>query len=421
LEPIVTFPHNEISLKIVLALGVGLLVGLEREYASKDVGVRTFAIASLLGLVSQLLSTSFAALGFVGILFLTAYMNVRAMWVSRSLEVTTSGALLVTYALGALVAQGHVFTPVTAAILMTMLLAWKAELAAFAHGLRLQEIQSAVMLGLLTFVIYPILPNKFVDPSELFNPREAWITVIVLAGLSFVNYVLLKIYSTRGLYYSAMLGGAVNSSAAATEVTRTLRTPEGTVAPNAMPILLLITVAMFVRNLVILGLFEPTAIPIALVPLLGMAGAAVFLMYRARRRGVRETPTPPTQLSSPVSLKRVLKFGVFFVLLEAGGILGQRYFGASGVLGISFLGGFVSSASTTAAAAKLASQGKITDTLAGVSTVLTSITSAFVNLPLVYQITKDRVLTRSLAFHTAGCILSGLALMAIVAWLQHWT
>ncbi len=414
------FPHTEVSMKLTLALGVGLLVGLERESASKDVGVRSFAIASLLGFTSQLIGAQFGAIAFIGILFLTVYMNVRSMLVNRSLEITTSGAMLVTFSLGILVAQGHVFTPVAAAILMTMLLAWKAELAAFAHGLRLEEIQSAVMVGLVTFVIYPILPVASVDPWDLVKPREAWMTVIILSGISFVNYILLKIYSTRGLYYSALLGGAVNSSAAVTELSRSLVTLSGRVLPRALPILLLTTVAMFVRNLIILGIFAPDAIGIALTPLLGMTGAAVFFIYRARKRHEAGlAPTAPLSLSSPVSIKRVLMFGFYFVLLQAAGALAQRNMGDAGVLVVSLIGGFVSSASTTAAAAKLAAQGKITAPIAGLSTIMTSITSAFVNLPLVYQLTKDKALTRNLAITTTGCILAGLVLMAVTAWVER--
>ena len=317
----ITFPHTDISLEIILALGVGLLVGLEREFASKDVGVRTFSLTSLFGLVCQLISNSFALGGLVGVLCITAYMNIRTMWTNRGLEITTSVALLVVYCLGVLVAGGHVFTPVAAALLMTMLLAWKTELAAFAHGLKLDEIRSAVTLGLLTFVIYPILPNRYIDPWNLFNPNEAWVTVIALAAISFVNYVLLRAYSTRGLYYSALLGGAVNSSAAVTELSAALKPKGAPVAPHAVPILLMTVLAMFIRNLAVLGIFEPHAIAIASAPLAGMALSASLFIWRATKRkeqGV--SPTQPLQVSSPVSLIRVFKFGVVFVLLQVSGV-----------------------------------------------------------------------------------------------------
>jgi uncharacterized membrane protein (DUF4010 family) len=419
MEQFTAIPHNEISLKITLALAVGLLAGLERESASKDVGLRTFALTALLGLLCQFIGPAFEISGLVCILFLTVYMNVRAMWANRSLEVTTSVALIIIYVLGVLVGMGHVFTPVTAVILMTLLLAWKAELAAFAHGLKLEEIRSAVMLGLLTFVIYPILPNNYVDPWNLINPKDAWITVIVLAGISFVNYALLKIYSTKGLYYSALLGGAVNSSAAASEIAMAVKKPGGGFIAQAVPILLMTTVAMFIRNLAVLGIFAPSAIEIAATPLIGMTLTAVYFISKSRKKHDEGTSAiTPSSVTSPVSLRRVLKFGVAFVVLQAAGTLAQRYLGSAGVLAVSFLGGFVSSASATAAAAKLASQGSVTPVVAGVATVLSSVSSAFINLPLVRQITKDKDLTRELGFTTLACIISGLALMAFVAWLR---
>lgn len=413
-----SFSHTEVSSQIVLAIGVGLLVGLEREFASKDVGVRTFSLTSVFGLLCSLVGPQFSIAGLVSILCITVYMNVRAMMVNRSLEITTSVAMFITFCCGILVGLDHVFTPVAVSILMTLLLAWKSELAAFAHGLKLAEIRSAVLLGLVSFVIYPVLPDRFVDPWDLLNPKDAWITVIVLAGISFANYILLKVYSTKGLYYSALLGGAVNSSAAVTEISLAVKTPKG-VLPHALGILLMTTIAMFIRNLVLLGTFEPQAIAMALVPLLGMAAMATLFVWRARLKKEEGTdPVPPLQVESPVSFRRVLKFGVLFVLIQAAGTLAERYMGSAGVLTVSFLGGFVSSASTTAAAAKLAAMGKVTPAIAGLATVVTSISSAFVNFPIVLQITKSRSLTQRLAVTTLSSILAGLVLMAAVAWLQ---
>ena len=39
------FPAVEIAVKAALALALGLLVGFEREWSNKDIGVRTFAMA----------------------------------------------------------------------------------------------------------------------------------------------------------------------------------------------------------------------------------------------------------------------------------------------------------------------------------------------------------------------------------------
>ncbi len=141
----------------------------------------------------------------VGVIVMIALLNVRSLLANRVLEITTSAALLVTFALGVLVGLGHTFTPVASAILMTLLLAWKMELRRFAGGVTIAELRSAVLLGLIGLVIYPILPDRFVDRWQLVNLRQAWITVVVIAGIAFVNYVLLRLYGNRGLYWTAFL------------------------------------------------------------------------------------------------------------------------------------------------------------------------------------------------------------------------
>jgi uncharacterized membrane protein (DUF4010 family) len=138
-----------------------------------------------------------------------------------------------------------------------------------------------VLLGLLGLVVYPILPDRFVDKWELVNPRQAWITVIVIAGIGFVNYVLLKVYGTRGVYVSGFLGGFVNSSAAAVELARPLGA-DGTSSGVAVAALLLTIVAMFARNLLILALFSPKAVLTAVGPIFAMTLLALILVRRER-------------------------------------------------------------------------------------------------------------------------------------------
>lgn len=187
------FPPSEVAARIAVSLGIGLLVGIEREWSNKDLGIRTFALTALLGTIAGLFGPSMAVVSSVGVFLIVIFANARSLLVDRSLEATTSAALLVIFVLGALAGEGHLFTPVASAIVMTMLPAWKVELHRFAGGLQPAEIRSAVLLGLLGLVVYPILPDRFIDKWELVNPRQAWITVIVIAGIGFVNYVLLKV------------------------------------------------------------------------------------------------------------------------------------------------------------------------------------------------------------------------------------
>jgi uncharacterized membrane protein (DUF4010 family) len=402
------------AVRLAVALGVGLLVGLEREWAHKEVGVRTFALTAMLGALCWLLSPGFALAGWIGVFLLIAAVNARSLLVSRGLEITTSVALMVTYVLGVFLGQGHLMAPVAAAIVMTALLAWKTELTRFAERLLIQEIRGALLLGLLTLVIYPLLPKGFVDPWRLVDPRDVWVAVMVIAGIGFGNYILLRLYGARGMYYTAGLGGLVNSTATVVELSRELGTGTG-MAPMAVAAILLTSVAMFVRNLGILAIFAAPAVATAWGPMAVMAALAGMFAWRAHRHGAGQGAH--VELGSPVALGRVLLFGVMFLGIEVTANLAQRYLGGGGFLLVSVLGGLVSSASTVAAAAVLAAHGRISFALAGAATVLSSVSSALVNLPLLYRQSQQKAVTRRVALLSVGMAAAGLVVLgAALAW-----
>jgi uncharacterized membrane protein (DUF4010 family) len=403
------FPATPIAVKMAVAIGIGMLAGMEREWSNKDVGIRSFAIVALLGMLASLIGPNVAIAALIGVFLLVASMNARSILTDRSLEITTSAALILNYLLGVLVGLGHIFTPVAGAIVMTMLLAWKTELRRFAGGLQPSEIRSAVLLGLIGFVIYPVLPNRYIDPWQLFNPSDAWISVIAIAGIGFVNYVLLRVYSTRGLYLGALFGGLVNSSATVAELGTRLR--ETGMINRATTLCLLTTIAMFARNLILATIFSPASLSATLVPLLAMTLVAGFWIWRDRR--IEEQVPGSLTLTSPISVTKVIWFGVIFVVIQIAGTLLTKYFGSYGMLAIGIFGGLVSSASTTAAAATMAMHGKITAALAGSTTVLTSLASAAVNLPIIWRTIKDKAVVQKLAIKMSTVIAVGIAAVTV--------
>jgi uncharacterized membrane protein (DUF4010 family) len=404
------FPPNPIALKMAVAVGIGMLVGMEREWSNKDVGVRTFAIVSLFGMIATTISTNLTAISLLGVFLLVTAMNARSILNDRTLEITTSAALMSTYLLGVLVGLGHIFTPVAGAIVITMLLAWKTELSRFAGGLQPSEIRSAVLLGLIGFVIYPVLPNRYVDPWQLFNPSDAWISVIAIAGIGFGNYVLLRIYSGRGLYLGAVFGGLVNSSAALAELVTRAR--ESGMVARTTTLCLLTTIAMFIRNLVLATIFSPLSLGATLVPILAMSLVAGIWAWRDQK-GANDDAIGPLTLASPISLPKVIWFGVLFIAIQMAGTLLTRWFGAYGMMATAVFGGLVSSASTTAAAATMAMHGKISPALAGSATVLTCLASAAVNLPIVWRATKERAIVRKATLELSTVIAVGIIAVAV--------
>jgi len=405
----VRFPATPIALKMAVAIGIGMLAGMEREWSNKDVGIRTFAIVALLGMVASVIGPNVAIASLVGVFLLVASMNARSILTDRSVEITTSAALILNYLLGVLVGLGHIFTPVAGAIVMTMLLAWKTELSRFAGDLQPSEIRSAVLLGLIGFVIYPVLPNRYIDPWQLFNPKDAWISVIAIAGIGFVNYVLLRVYSTRGLYLGALFGGLVNSSATVAELAARAQAT-GMVA-RTTALCLLTTIAMFARNLIIVTLFSPGSLTATLVPLLAMTLVAGLWVWRDHM--IDDKATGTLTLTSPVSLGKILWFGTLFIAIQIVGTLLTRSFGSYGMLATGVFGGLVSSASTTAAAATMAMHGRISSALAGSATVLTSLASAAVNLPILWRTTKNKSVVKRVSLQMASVIGVGILAVAI--------
>ena len=161
------------AFKVALSAGIGLLVGLEREWCRKEIGVRTFSLGGLLGMLVSLLVPTYVVGALLGILLLVAFLNVHSLLKDRSLELPTSMCLVVVYFLGVLVRGGPTFTAGTSAIVM-MLLACKVELERAAGALKPEEVRGAVLLGIRSAVVFPLLPNRFFDPWRLLNPRARW-------------------------------------------------------------------------------------------------------------------------------------------------------------------------------------------------------------------------------------------------------
>ncbi|MBB5062826.1 DUF4010 domain-containing protein [Granulicella mallensis] len=332
------FPPLVTAVKLGVALAIGLLIGFERQWSHKDFGVRTFSLAALIGGLTAMMPMPVLITGMVGVLILAALLNLRDILASQSVEGTTSAALILTFVLGALSGEGHIFTATACGIVTTWLLSLKPQFRAFAGGVKPEEIRSALMLGLFGFVVWPLLPNRYIDPWELLQPRDAWVTILVVACIGFVNYILLRVYGKRGVALTAVLGGMVNSTAATAEFAETL--PASGLLSQTVVAVLLTSVAMFARNLLLLAIFAHDAVPFAMAPMLTMTAIAGFFVWR-RHRPRDEEQEMDLNLPSPVSFAKVFRMGGLFILIQVIGTAATRWLGNAGLLAVSMVGGTV--------------------------------------------------------------------------------
>lgn len=421
LDQIPSWPYLPTLARLGLALAIGLFVGIERERRHKEAGLRTFAFAAVLGAVGGLLGESYSllALGLVGLL--VVFLNLETIRTKEGAEITTSAALFITAFAGLLAGQGHTFTPSALGIATAALLAWKEPLAGFSHALTESELRSAILLAMLAFVAYPVLPPGNIDPWGLVEPRAAWITVLLIAALGFTNYILLKLYGERGIEFTGFLGGLVNSTVTVAELTQRAGAAAGHLTDVTFRGVILATAAMLVRNAIILGLLAPLVLLSAAVPLaLMIAGAAVVVLWHRRHlQNVfsnagpdsntevnQPAPTLPT-LESPFSLTAAFKFGFIFLALRMAGTLAERGLGEAGFYAVSVVGGVVSSASAVASAANLAAAGTLAPHVAGIGAIIASAMSAIINLPLVARLGQDRALTLRIAWALGAIVVLG--------------
>lgn len=407
LPPAGTWLPIDVLVRLILALGTGLLVGLEREWRGKEAGLRTFGLVSVLGALAGLLGPSYSIVTMALVGILVVFLNLQSMRSDQGTELTTSAALLLVFLTGLLCGLGHRATPVAVSVVTAGLLSWKERLSQFGHNLTAEELRSAILLAILAFAIYPVLPDHPVDAWGLIVPRAAWFTVLLIAGIGFANYILWKLFGTRGIEFAGFLGGLVNSTVTVTELSSRVAAVPGLIGVAYRGILFS-TAAMALRNGLVLGLLEPRALVIAGASLGLMLVVSGALGLLASRVVASPSEAQPLDLKSPFSLLSALKFGLIFLALQVFGSLAQGLFGQLGFYVVSFLGGFVSSASSVAAAAALAVGGKLTPSVAGTGAVLASLASASVNIVLVARLSKSRSLTRRVALATAAVMAIGL-------------
>jgi uncharacterized membrane protein (DUF4010 family) len=410
------WPYPLTLQRLALALAIGLFAGLERQRRGKEAGLRTFALVALVGCLGGMLGEAFALTGLVLVGALAVMLNVPAVRAGQGAELTTSAALIVIGFTGVLCGLGHTLTPAAVGVLTAALLSWKQPLAGFSLGLTEAELRSAVLLGILTFVIYPALPEGAVDPWGLVRPRAAWVTVLLIAGIGFVNYILLRLYGARAVELTGLFGGLVNSTVTVTALAARVREVHGLVEA-AYRGLLLATVAMVVRNAILLGLLAPQALAAAAPALTLMLAVGAALLALGRRPATAPVGGIGPPLRSPFSLPAALEFGLVFLALEVGGTLAQRWLGQFGFYAVSLVGGLVSSASAVASAGSLAGHGEVPAGVAGTGAVLASLTSALVNLPLVARVGREQPLTRRFARALVLIVAAGAAGAAAGPWL----
>jgi len=203
---------------LAVALGCGLLVGIERERRKGSgpgrafAGLRTFAVACVAGAAAALTQiTGLIVLGAVLVAGLTllAYRRDR----SDDPGVTTEIALLLTYLNGVLCAWS---LPLAAglAVGLTALLAGRERLHRFAlQWLRTGEVRDGIVLAALALMALPLVPDQPLWGTPL-NPHKVVQLLVLLLGVQSLAHLAARLLAARhAVAVSALASGFVSSTA----------------------------------------------------------------------------------------------------------------------------------------------------------------------------------------------------------------
>jgi uncharacterized membrane protein (DUF4010 family) len=403
-------------LGVLLALSLGIFIGIERERSDKMAGVRTFALISLTGSIMAiigeiLLITS----GVTFIVVFSALMALKDISTENDLglSLTTSAALLSTYLSGVMAGNGNMLLASTTAIIIAALLVSKDSLHEFAGGITKKEFFSAMELLAISIVVYPFIPEDNLGPWNSIDLQLVWLLIVAVSGLGFFNYILVKKYQEKGFIATGFFGGLVNSTAVIGTITDRVSEDK---APTTLAVsaILLANSAMAIRNAVIAGAFLPSLIVVITVPLIvvSLSGIVISLII-----GDFNSEIVPADLESPFSLKNAFVFGGLFLVILVISASTTEYLGEGGFYVTMFFAGLVSSGTATTTAVTLVSTSQVSAFSGSIGVLIGTGASILAKIFLVASVQRSLakpVILWSLVILILGFISSSLTYLIVI-------
>lgn len=342
-----------LMLAIITSAALGAMVGLIRQWSEQTeekrpaefAGVRTFTFWSVLGCVAAFLSEEYSpavlpvVVGAAGLNFIVGKFRSTETGAGGS---TTFVATLLTILVGALVNWRHNEEAVLVSGLTVVLLGLKHPIHAWTRNFTEADIRATLQFIAVTGVILPLVPDRAFGPFDALNPRSTWMMVVLISGIGFTGYVLMRLLkSDAGIFLTSLLGGLASSTATTLAFSRRSREdPKHSVA-YALAVVVACTV-MLPRVLVTTSflsreLASRLLLPFALMALPGIAYVG-WTLWRLRTQKGRADEAPV--IGNPLGLMTAVKFALLYggisFLVKAAGQLGYLQ---QGLLPLAFVSG----------------------------------------------------------------------------------
>ncbi|MBD3790063.1 MAG: MgtC/SapB family protein [Campylobacterales bacterium] len=420
----------ELIKSLLIAVVLGFIIGLQRTmahlYSIKDkqqtffAGSRTFAFISLLGFLSGQLSSSAPII--VTIVAISVMSLIGISYIAKSLlfqkmGMTTQIAAIITYLLGLMIYLHLEEYAIFTGVMIIVLLESKPRLQQIEQHISPDDLSASILLLAMTFLILPILPNEMIDPFKLFNPYKTWLMAVIIAAVSFVGYVAIKILGNkRGILLTGIFGGLISSTAVSISLSKIYLT-QRTFLKNFAAGIAIACTFMYLRVLFEAFVINQKVALLLAIPYLAASLSGlifVYWIYQSDQPITVELENKEIK-KNPLQLSEAIKFGLLFGVIY-GMITMVHKYGNIGVYVVSFLSGLADVDAITLSLSQLEIDQKLSLRASINGIVIASVTNSLIKLGIVYWIGGKMIGAKVSIFFliTLGMMGTGLWLNTLV-------
>lgn len=326
-------------IRLLVGMGIGLLIGLEREHAALNkkaeayADMRTFVLVIILAFISMMLyywiSPWMLMINLIGLFVLIGlgFINNKETGIG-----TTEISVFIAFFLGIITFLGYIEISLAITMLVVVFLSSKLRLQKFVGTISSTELVAVIRFGVIALLIFPFLPSTAIDPYGVINLREVGLIVLLTSGLSFIGYILMRIFGKDyGIILTGIVGGLI-SSTMITWIFAKKSKEAPSLSSQSMAAIMAASTIMIVRVIAWVWIFNKPLFKILLIPsliiVLGSLASTLYFNFRHSGQDEEDVEIP---LGEPLNLRTALFFALLYTSILFFISLSNEHLGTSGI------------------------------------------------------------------------------------------